>query len=170
MYFEAGQWDNCIAELARVLQFQKDDPDVYGTLAVALMRKGDYEKALPLLREGLRYTTDGKTAARFYQNAGHIFLQRKSFDFAIKEFQLGIAKDFSNIDCHFGVAMAYFGAQNPAGAQKALEDVLRIDPKNKKAAELLQQIKKVMKEEASMNVQLQGGTGQAGISLKSKSS
>ena len=169
-YFEAGQWDNCIAELARILQFQKDDPDVYGTLAVALMRKGDDEKALPLLREGLRYVTDGKTAARFYQNAGHIFLQRKSFDFAKKEFQMGIAKDWSNLDCHFGLAMACFGAQDPVGTQRALEDVLRIDPKNKKAAELLLQIKKAMQQTSPMNVRLQGGSGKADLSIKSKKS
>lgn len=170
LYFEAGQWDSCIAELARVLQFQKDDPDVYGTLAVALIRKGDPEKALPLLREGLKYASDGKTAARFYQNAGHIFLQRKNYDFAEKEFQMGIAKDWSNLDCHFGLAMASLGAQNPGGAKSALENILRIDPKNKKAVELLRQIENVMKQPTQMNVQIQGGSGQAGLSIKPKKS
>jgi len=156
MYFEAGQWDSCIAELARVLQTQRDDPDVYGTLAVALMRKGENEKAFPLLREGLRYATDNKTAARFYQNTGHIMLQRKQYDLAEKEFQMGVAKDFSNLDCHFGLAMAYIGMENPAGAKRALEDVLRIDPKNKKAAELLQQIEKIMNQPMQMSLQIQG--------------
>jgi tetratricopeptide (TPR) repeat protein len=170
MYFEAGEWDRCIAELAKVLQFEKDDPDVYGTLAVALMYKGEYEKAYPLLREGLRYARDNKTAARFYQNTGQIFIQRKQFDLAEKEFQMGIAKDFSNMDCHFGLAMSYIGSQNPAGAQRALQDVLRLDPKNKKAAELLRQIEQIMKQSTQMQIQIQGGSGNADLAIRSKKS
>lgn len=168
MYFESGQWDNCIAELARILQTQKDDPDVYGTLAVALMQKGDYEKALPLLREGLKYATDNKTASRFYQNTGHILLQLKHYDLAEKEFRMGIAKDWSNVDCQFGLAMASIGMQNPLGAKRALEDVLRVDPKNKKAAELLQQIEKMMKQTVQMQLQFEGGSGQTDLSIQSK--
>lgn len=168
MYFEAGQWDSCIAELARVLQSQKDDPDVYGTISVALMRKGDYAKALPLLREGLRYAKDNKTAARFYQNTGQILIFKKHFDLAKNEFQMGIARDWSNLDCHFGLAMACIGMQDPVGAKKSLEDILRIDPKNKKAAELLDQVEKVMRQATLMDVQLEGGSGRTDISLKSK--
>jgi tetratricopeptide (TPR) repeat protein len=169
MYFESEQWDSCIAELARVLQFQKDDPDVYGTLAVALMRKGDSEKALPLLREGLKYATDNKTAARFYQNTGHILIQKKHFDLAKNEFQMGIAKDWSNLDCHFGLAMACIGLQDALGAQKSLRDILRIDPKNKKASELLRQVESAM-QTTPMNVELQGGSGKVDLSIKSKRS
>lgn len=168
MYFESGQWDNCIVELAKVLQIQKNDPDVYGTLAVALMQKGDYEKALPLLREGLKYVTDNKTAARFYQNTGHILFQRKHFDLAEKEFQMGVARDWSNVDCQFGLAMAALKMQNPMGAKRALENVLRIDPKNKKAVELLRQIDEMMKQTVQMQIQLQGGSGQTDLSIRSK--
>lgn len=170
MYFEAGQWDKCIAELAGVLQFQKNDPDVYGTLAVALMRKGEPEKALPLLREGLRYATNNKTASKFYQNSGHILIQNKNFDLAKNDFQMGIAKDWSNLDCHFGLAMAYLGLQDPLRAKKSLEDVLRIDPKNKKAIEILQQVEKMMQQSTTMNFQIQGGTGQADLSVRSSDS
>jgi tetratricopeptide (TPR) repeat protein len=168
MYFEAGQWDNCIAELAKILQTQKDDPDVYGTLAVALMQKGDFEKAFPLLQEGLKYATDNKTSARFYQNTGHILLQRKNYDLAEKEFQMGIAKDWSNVDCQFGLAMASLGMKNPMGAKRALEGVLRIDPRNKKAIELLQQVENMMKQAVQMQVQFEGGAGQTDLRIQSK--
>jgi tetratricopeptide (TPR) repeat protein len=170
MYFETEQWDNCIAALAQVLQLQKNDPDVYGTLAVAFMRKGDPEKALPLLKEGLQYAKDNKTAARFYQNTGHILTQKKNFAAAKNEFQMGIARDWSNLDCHFGLAMACIGMEDPMGAKKALENLLRIDMKNKKAAELLRQVEQILKQPAQMNIQLQGGQGQTDISIKSKSS
>jgi len=168
IYFDAGQWDNCIGALATVLQRDKEDPDVYGTLAVALIQKGDYEKALPLLHEGLRYATDDKKAAQFYQNSGHILLQMNHPDLAKKEFQMGVARDYSSVGCHFGLAMAELGTQNLAGAKSALEDVLRLDPKNKKAIELIQQIEKTMQQPVQMNVQIQGGSGTAEFSLKSK--
>ena len=168
LYYEDGQWDSTIAALAQVLQIQKDDPDVYGTLAVALMQKGEDEKAFPLLREGLRYATDNKAAARFYQNTGHILLQRKQYDLAEQEFMMGVAKDFSNVDCHFGLALSCLGAQNVVGAKKALEDVLRIDPQNRKAAQLLQEVNQIMQQPVQMNLQLQGGSGQVGLSIQSK--
>ncbi len=155
MYFELGQWDNCIAELATILRTQKDDADVYGTMAVAFTQKGDYNQALPLLREGLRYAKDNKTAARFYQNTGHILLQLKSYSSAEQEFQMGIAKDWNNMECHTGLAMAYIGMQNPEGAKKALEDVLRLDPNNKTARELLQQIEKLMQQTLETKFELQ---------------
>ena len=168
MYFETEQWDQCIAELAQVLQLEKNDPDVYGTIAVALMRKGDYGKAFPLLREGLLYATDGKTAARLYQNTGHILLQTKQFDLAEKEFLLGISKDFSNQDCHFGLALAYIGAENPEGAKKALVDLLRLNPQNKKAAELLQKIEEIIRQSQQMQFEIQGGSGKTDLSIRSK--
>lgn len=155
MYFEAGQWDNCIAELATILKVQKDDADVYGTLAVAFMQKGDFNQSLPLLREGLRYAKDNKTAARFYQNTGHILIQLKNYTAAEQEFQMGIAKDWSNMECHTGLAMAYIGMRNPAGAKKALEDVLRLEPKNKTALELLDQIEKLMQQTMDTQMHLE---------------
>jgi tetratricopeptide (TPR) repeat protein len=155
MYFEAGQWDNCIAELATILKVQKDDADVYGTLAVAFMQKGDYNQALPLLREGLRYAKDNKTAAKFYQNTGHILLQLKNYSLAEQEFQMGISKDWSNMECHTGLATVYIRMQNPAAAKAALEDVLRLDPKNKTARELLDQIEKLMQQTVDTEMHLE---------------
>lgn len=170
LYFDAGQWDNCISELAGVIQIQKNDPDVYGTLAIALMRKGEPQKAFPLLREGLKYATDNKTAARFYQNSGHILIQNKDFTFAKNDFQMGIAKDWSNLECHFGLAAACLGLQDYLGAKAALENVLRIDPKNKKALEYLQQVQRAMQQTMPMNLQIQGGKGRADLSLRPKDS
>ena len=83
---------------------------------------------------------------------------------------MGIAKDWSNLDCHFGLAMAYLGLQDPIRAKKSLEDVLRIDPKNKKAVEILQQVENAMQQTTAMNIQIQGGTGNANLSVRSRKS
>ncbi|HOW59990.1 MAG TPA: tetratricopeptide repeat protein [Candidatus Omnitrophota bacterium] len=156
MYFELGQWDDCISTLATVLQAQKDDPDVYGTLGVAFLQKGNYEKAIPILREGLRYTTDNKKSALFYQNIGHILIQLQQYDFAEKEFLMAISKDWNNVDCHQGLAVAYLGMQRFPEARKEFENILRIDPKNQKAKEMIRKIDKVISQPIPMDFQIQG--------------
>jgi tetratricopeptide (TPR) repeat protein len=156
IHYQLGQWDDCIQALVTVLQKEKDDPDVYGTLAVALMQKGDYDNAVGLLQEGLRYAKDKKTEARFHKNLGYVFNQKQHFDIAEKEFHIAIANDWNNVESHFGLALACLGRQNPVGAKEALENVLKLDPQNKKAKELLQNIDKMLKDAPQMQVQLEG--------------
>jgi len=155
IHYQLGQWDDCIQALVKVLQTEKDDPDVYGTLAVALIQKGDYDNAASLLQEGLRYAKDTKMEARFHKNLGYIYNQKQHFDVAEKEFQIAIAKDWNNSESHFGLALACLGRQNPIGAKEALGTVLKLDPKNKKAQEMLQAIEKMLKDTPKMQVQLE---------------
>lgn len=155
MYFQQGQWDNCIQTLATILRNQKEDPDVYGTLGVAFIQKGDYGNAIPVLREGLRYTTDNKKAALFYQNIGHALLQAKQYDFAIQEFQMGVSRDWNNLECHQGLAMAYLGVQQLSNAKKEFENVLRLDPKNQAAKQMINDIDKIMSQTVEMDFQIQ---------------
>jgi tetratricopeptide (TPR) repeat protein len=156
IHYQLGQWDDCIQALVKVLETEKDDPDVYGTLAVALIQKGDYDNAVSLLQEGLRYAKDTKTEARFHKNLGYVFNQKQHYDVAEKEFQIAIAKDWNNAESHFGLGLACLGRQNPVGAKEAFENVLKLDPKNKKAQELLQNINKMLKDAPQMQVQLEG--------------
>lgn len=156
MYFQQGQWDSCIQTLATVLKNEKEDADVYGTLGVAFIRKGDYGNALPVLREGLRYTNDNKKAALFYQNIGHIMLQMQQYDFAEKEFLMGISRDWKNIECHQGLGFAYLGGNKFTNARKEFEDILRIDPKNQTAKKMIQDIDKIMKQPLEVDFQIQG--------------
>lgn len=159
MHYDLKQYDECIRELATVLQIEKTDPDVYGILGTAFMQKGDYENAIPIFREGVRYTTSNAMAARFYRNIGYILVQRKHYDLAEKEFQMAVSKEWNNVENHLGLAMMYVGIKNFAGAQRALEDALRVDPKNKKAKELLDSVKKTMKDLPQMSVQITGEGG-----------
>ena len=156
IHYQLGQWDECIQALSKVLQLDKSDPDVYGTLATVVMQKGDYENAIGLFREGLRYAKDNATAAKFYKNIGYILVQRQQYSLAEKEFQMAIAKDWNNAESYLGLSMVYIGLQNPVGAKEALQNVLKLDPKNKKAKEMLQNIEKVLKQAPQMEVQIQG--------------
>ena len=116
----------------------------------------------------MKYAKDGKAASRFYQNMGHVLIQTQKFDLAKNNFQMGLSRDWSNLDCYFGLAMASIGLQDALGAKRALEDVLRIDPKNKKAVEMLQQVEKALPQSAPVKIHLDGGTAQANFSIKSK--
>lgn len=163
IHYQLGQWDDCIQALAKVLQMEKTDPDVYGTLATAVMQKGDYQNAVGLFREGLRYAKDDTTTANFYKNIGYILLQQKQYKYAEKEFEMAIARDWDNTESYFGLAMVYLGMQDPVNAKESLKNVLRIDPKNKKAKEMMQGIEKVLKQTPVMDIELQGsGTGTIG--------
>ncbi len=156
IHYELGQWDDCLQVLAKVLQIDKTDPDVYGTLATVVMQKGDAEGAIGLFREGLRYAKDNATAAKFYKNIGYILVQKQQYSPAEKEFQMAIAKDWNNAESYLGLSMVYLGLQDPVNAKEALKNVLRLDPKNNKAKEMLQSVEKVLKQTPQMDVQIQG--------------
>ena len=141
-YFDDGQIDHCIATLAQVLMIQKEDPDVYGTLAVAMMQKGDYGKAYPLLEEGLKYAKDSRSASRFYQNMGHILIQTQKFDLAKNNFQMGLSRDWSNLDCYFGLAMASIGLQDPWARKGRWRIFCGLIPKIKRPLEMLRQVER----------------------------
>ncbi|HNX69526.1 MAG TPA: tetratricopeptide repeat protein [Candidatus Omnitrophota bacterium] len=156
MHYELQQWDECISALATVLQVQRDDPDVYGTIAVAMIQKGMYDQALPLLREGLQYAKDNVSQARFYKNIGNVMIQLKRYDLAEKEFQVAVSKDWNNVETHMGLAVSYIGTQNLLGAKKELQDALRIDPQNAKAKELLETVNKILNQTTRMDLQIKG--------------
>jgi tetratricopeptide (TPR) repeat protein len=146
VYFDSGRWEDSIREFSRVLQEEKEDPEVYGLLGVAFNRRGDLEKALGVFREGLRYARDRKTEARFHKNVGHVLLSANHYDLAIEEFQLAVSKDWSNESIHLGLAMAYLGKSQFLSARESLMTVLRLNPANGKAKEMLQRLEKGLEE------------------------
>lgn len=156
IYYQTAQWEECIAVLAKIIKIDKEDPDVYGTLAIAVMQKGDAPNAIAILREGLRYAKDNVTEAKFYKNIGYIFVQHEQYAAAEKEFQMAVGKDWNNTESYMGLAMCYLGLQNPIAAKQALQNVLRLDPKNKKAKEMLQSVENILKKNPEVEFQLQG--------------
>ncbi|MBI4550209.1 MAG: tetratricopeptide repeat protein [Candidatus Omnitrophica bacterium] len=150
VYFQSGRWEDSIREFSRVLQEEKEDPEVYGLLGVAFNRKGDQENALGVFREGLRYARDRQTEARFHKNIGHVLLSANHYDLALKEFQLAASKDWSNEAVHLGLAMAYLGKSQFLSARESLTTVLRLNPMNAKAKEMLARLEKGLEEQQAL--------------------
>ena len=148
--FQLGLWDNCVRELGSIVQREKiEDPDVYGALGVALLKSNDLGNAAAIFREGIRYAKDNKTAAKFHNNIAQIFTTQHQFAPAEKEFQMAIAKDWSNVDSHFGLALAYLGKQDLQNAREALQHVLKLDSRHPKAKEMLRNIDNSLKAKAA---------------------
>ena len=135
-----------------MLQYDKQDPEVYGLLGVALMQKGekgDIDNALPVFREGLRYTSDRKQQAKFHSNIGHILLNQRHFDSAEEEFRLALSQDWNNPETHFDLALAYIASKELINAQQSLRNVLQLNPKHKQSREMLDKIQTALKSPAA---------------------
>lgn len=144
---QAGEWDAAIQQFAWVLQQEKQDPDVYGLLGTAFAQKGRVEDALSVFREGLRYAKNNQQGAQFHKNMGNLLLGTRHFDLAATEFRYGLAKDWNNLDCQMGLALAYMGNNQPLEAREALLNVLRLDPNHEKAKTMLANIETSIAEE-----------------------
>ncbi len=148
--FSMRQWGEASREFAQALQFNKEDADVYGMMGTALAQNDDFPNAVGVFKEGLKYAKDPKMQARLHRNIGNLYLSQKGYDLAEPEFQLALTKDWSDVDSHFGLAMAQLGKDESVSAIDSLRDVLRIDPSNKRAQSMLESI------QASLNSQQPG--------------
>lgn len=138
--FNEKQWDAAIREFANVIQTEKKDPDIYGMLGTALAQKGDLNNAINVFEEGLKYATAPKMQALLHRNIGNLYLSINRYAEAQPEFQMAISKDWQDVDSHFGLAVSQLGKEETISAVNTLRDILRIDPNNKKAKDMLLRI------------------------------
>jgi tetratricopeptide (TPR) repeat protein len=146
IYYQYAKWDDCIRELMESLKYNKEDADAYGFIGVALTQKGEDANAISVFREGLRYVQDKKAEARLHKNIGNLLNKARQWDPALQEFHLAIAKDWHNEESHFGMAIAYLGKNQAISGREYLQNVLRINPNNRKAQDMLKRIEKVIAE------------------------
>lgn len=142
--FQMGLWDNCIGELAPVVERDKTDPDAFGALGVCLHQKKDISNAIGVFREGIESSKDNKIQARFYNNIGQILLGERAYGPAQTEFQASLSKDWSNPEAHLGLATAYRGSGQLSNAKDTLQNALRIDSKNAQARMMLTAVENEM--------------------------
>ncbi|OGW79475.1 MAG: hypothetical protein A2Z83_02805 [Omnitrophica bacterium GWA2_52_8] len=140
LYYELQEWNNAIGELASAIPYYKEDAEVYGLLGVALSRIQEYEKAVGIFREGLKYIQDQKSAALLHKNLGSIYMQYQQWDLAVTEFQLALAKNWNVPESHMGLGVAYYAQSRLPQARQSFMNVLRINPNHAKAKELIAKI------------------------------
>ena len=160
IYFEIQDWDQAIQYAVSAIQTNKEDPELYGIVGVAMTRKGDPKTAIGVFQEGLRYVRDNKGASKFHANSGHLYLQLQQPDLALSEFTSAVAKDYNNRDAHFGLALTYLTKNMPVDARRALQNVLGLDPSHEQAKKLLVQTERMIQELQNQEVTLTIKPGQ----------
>lgn len=136
LLLNSGQWDAAATQLAKIIEVQKEDADLYGMLGTALAQKGDSRNAISIFYEGLRYAKDPAMQARLHRNIANLYLSAGQYEMAEPEFRFALSKDWRDLDSHFGLAASLLAKNQPTGALDSLKNVLRIDPKNKRAQEM----------------------------------
>jgi len=155
IYFELEQYDNAIALLIEAIKVKNDDAELYGITGVAFSRKGDMETAISFFQEGLRHVKDPAKASRLHSNTGNLHMHLRRIDNAVTEFMSAISKDWSNVDAHFGLGLAYLAKGMPSDAKAAMQNVLSLDPKNQKAKELFGQADQMLQQLQNQEVNIQ---------------
>jgi general secretion pathway protein D len=152
---------------------------------------GDWDRSVQALQRALHENPEDKEARALlirakrnaslaHMNMGEAFLRENRFDEAITEFQMSIALDSSNTkaesllekaramkESEYQVKRAENLAktENPAQAKEALETALKLNPRNKKAEEMLASVREKAAPESPLRTKLDAVSP---ISLKFK--
>lgn len=150
MYYKMGRWDDAIEQLVKVLENRKDDHTLYAKVGVAFVQKGDNRNAVPLFREGLRYTNDRMVQSTFHRNIGFALVQLEQWDLALQDFQIALNMNWNDPESHFGAGIARMRKADLLGAAEAFRNALTINPKHAQAQKLLQAVQENMKKASEM--------------------
>jgi Tfp pilus assembly protein PilF len=126
-YLELKRWDDAIYHLKMVTEdiFYPDHESASINLGLAYLGKGDYPKALSVLRAVV--VNDPKNP-RARVNLGKVYLALDKTELAIMEFTRAVAlnKDYAN--AHYNLGLAYLKNKDNQAAVAAFREVLRINP------------------------------------------
>ncbi|OGW89447.1 MAG: hypothetical protein A3G33_02575 [Omnitrophica bacterium RIFCSPLOWO2_12_FULL_44_17] len=136
MYFQMERWDECIRELSAVIQVKKDDVKLFGVLGVALAKKGDFQRAVSLFREGLNYATSKGQKADLHRNLANLYSSANQFELAEREYLFAINSDSKNIDIYLGFVDLYIRNNMKPKASFYLQQAFKINPQDKRIKEL----------------------------------
>ncbi|KAF0221522.1 MAG: TPR repeat-containing [Geobacteraceae bacterium] len=126
-YLEMKRWDDAIHQLKLVTEdiFYQNQDTAQINLGLAYFGKGDYPKALSVLRLLVAsYPRD----PRGRLNLGRVYLAVDKTDLAIEEFRKAVElyKDYAN--AYYNLGLAYLKIKDNGQASAAFKEVLRIAP------------------------------------------
>jgi Tfp pilus assembly protein PilF len=120
--------------LRRVLASDPGNPGVLANLAGALLRQGQREEAVALIRQAVeRDPTD----ARNQFNLGAMLAEQGRFAEALAAFTAARDNGLATPPIYIAMAKMSFRLGDRAAAREALERALAIDPANREAGEML---------------------------------
>lgn len=126
-YLEMQRWDDAIAQLTIVTDdiFYTNHDNASMNLALAYLGKGDFTKALSILRPVIS-RNPRNPVARMY--LGRVYFADDKVGLAIEEFRKSIDLNKDYAKAHYNLALAYLKTREIAAAKTEFSEVIRIDP------------------------------------------
>ncbi len=124
----------CLAAIAILAFAQEPDPQQLFQEAVSAQQKGDYPSAAEQYRRIVKLRPDFLPA---WANLGVALVHLNQFADAIEAYRSALALDPKNREVQFYLALAYYKNRDEFGASKQLEQLVKVDPKDLRAATLL---------------------------------
>lgn len=126
-YLELKRWDDAVYHLKMVTEdiFYQGQEAAGINLGLAYFGKGDYPKALSVLRSAVG---NNPRNPRARVNLGKVYFALDKFELAIMEFARAaeLARDYAN--AHYNLGLAYLKTKDNKAAVAAFREVLRIAP------------------------------------------
>jgi tetratricopeptide (TPR) repeat protein len=126
-YLAMQRWDDAIKQFQQVTEdiFYQNQADAHINLGLAYMGKGDYPKALSIMRKVVvDYPRDPR--GRFF--LGRLYFELEKNDLAIDDYKraLEINKEFYT--AYYYLGLAYLKNKNNSAAETSFREVIRIAP------------------------------------------
>lgn len=126
-YLDMQRWDDAISQFKRVSDdiFYQNQAAAHINLGLAYMGKGDYPKALSLLRS---VVADYPRDPRGRLNLGKVYFALDKYDLAIDEYKRALELNGDYAIAHYNLGLAYLKTNNNIAAQSAFREVMRLAP------------------------------------------
>jgi Tfp pilus assembly protein PilF len=126
-YLEMQRWDDAIRQFKLVTEdiFYQNQSAAGINLGLAYFGKGDYPKALSLLRS---VVADFPRDPRGRMNLGKVYFALEKYDLAIDEYKRALELNADYVNAHYNLGLVYLKKNNNSAAQSAFMEVMRLAP------------------------------------------
>jgi type IV pilus assembly protein PilF len=126
-YLEMQRWNDAIHQFKLVTEdiFFQQQASANINLGLAYFGKGDYPKALSILRAAV---ANNPRDPRGRLNLGRVYFALDKFDLAIAEYKRALELSPDSPNAYYNLGLAYLKTKDSRGALAAFREVLRIAP------------------------------------------
>jgi len=126
-YLEMQRWDDAIRQFKLVTDdiFYQNQSAAGINLGLAYFGKGDYPKALSLLRS---VVADFPRDPRGRMNLGKVYFALEKYDLAIDEYKRALELNADYVNAYYNLGLVYLKKNNNSAAQSAFREVMRLAP------------------------------------------
>lgn len=128
-YLEMKRWDDAIIQFKIVSEdiFFQNQEAASVNLGIAYFNKGDYPRALSVLRS---VVGNNPREPRARLNLGKVYFAMDKIDLAIGEYNRAIELNGNYANAHYNLGLAYLKQKENRAAATAFREVLRIAPES----------------------------------------